>query len=43
MEPGFGLVTKRHAPMNFRRSEVLLTDKGRQVAHKMIRALRTAV
>jgi DNA-binding MarR family transcriptional regulator len=43
MEPGFGLVTKRQDPMNLRRWEVLLTEKGRQVAHKMMRSLRTAV
>jgi DNA-binding MarR family transcriptional regulator len=43
MAPGFGLVIKRQDPMNLRRWEVLLTEKGRQVAHKMMRALRTAV
>ena len=43
MEPGFGLVTKRANPMNLRQQEVSLTDKGRAVAMKMIRALRTVV
>jgi DNA-binding MarR family transcriptional regulator len=43
LQPGFGLVTKKQDPMNLRRWEVLLTERGRQVAHKMIRALRTAV
>jgi DNA-binding MarR family transcriptional regulator len=37
MEPVFGLVTKRQDPMNLRRWEVHLTEKGRQVAHKIIR------
>jgi DNA-binding MarR family transcriptional regulator len=43
MEPGFGLVIKRQDPMNLRRWEVLLTEKGRQVARKMMRSLRVAV
>jgi DNA-binding MarR family transcriptional regulator len=43
MGPGFGLITKRQDPMNLRRQEVHLTEKGKQVAHKMVRALRTAL
>ena len=41
MGPGFGLITKRTNPMNLRQQEVLLTDKGKQVAHKMARTLMT--
>lgn len=39
MEPGFGLVEKRYT-LNLRQSEILLTEKGIDVARKMARALK---
>jgi DNA-binding MarR family transcriptional regulator len=36
---GFGLVTTRPNPWNQREKQVLLTEKGKQIAHKMARAL----
>ena len=39
MDEGFGLVTSRSNPLNMREKEVLLTDKGRAVIHKLHRAL----
>ena len=38
-EHGLELVTTRANPMNLREKEVLITDKGRSVAHKLHRAL----
>ena len=40
MEPGFGLVTYRSNPMELRKHEYFLTDKGRAVLHKIQRAWR---
>lgn len=37
MEEGFGLVTYRPHPMELRRHEVLLTDKGRALLHRLAR------
>jgi DNA-binding MarR family transcriptional regulator len=39
--PGFGLVTLRQDPMNLRRHQCMLTDKGRAVAGAIVRALTT--
>jgi DNA-binding MarR family transcriptional regulator len=39
MEPGFGLVQYRANPMELRKHEYTLTDKGRALAHKLLRAL----
>ena len=37
--PGFGLVTMRMDPLNLRRHQVLLTDKGRVLAAAIARAM----
>ena len=37
MEEGFGLVTYRANPMELRKHEYALTDKGRALAHKISR------
>lgn len=37
MEEGFGLVTYRPHPMNLRQHEYMLTDKGRALAHQILR------
>lgn len=37
MEEGFGLVTYRANPMELRKHEYMLTDKGRAWAHKILR------
>ena len=37
MEEGFGLVTHRRKPMELRKHEYFLTDKGRALLHKVIR------
>jgi DNA-binding MarR family transcriptional regulator len=37
--PGFGLVTLRQDPLNLRRHQCLLTDKGRAVGYNILRAL----
>jgi DNA-binding MarR family transcriptional regulator len=37
MEEGFGLVTYRANPMELRKHEYMLTDKGRALAHKILR------
>lgn len=42
MEPGFGLVMYRNNPMELRKHEYFLTDKGRAVLHKIQRAWRTS-
>jgi DNA-binding MarR family transcriptional regulator len=39
MEEGFGLVTQRPDPMELRKHQVLLSNTGKAVAHKIIRAL----
>jgi DNA-binding MarR family transcriptional regulator len=39
MEPGFGLVTYRSNPLELRRNEYWLTDKGRALLHKITRQL----
>lgn len=39
MEEGFGLVTTRSDPLELRKKQVLLTDKGRALAHKLSRAM----
>lgn len=38
MEAGFGLVTYRSNPMELRKHEYFLTDKGRATLHKIKRA-----
>lgn len=40
MEEGFGLITYRPNPMELRRHEVFLTDKGRAVLHQISRQLK---
>ena len=40
MEPGFGLVSYRSNPLELRKHEYFLTDKGRAVLHKIQRAWR---
>lgn len=40
MEEGFGLITFRPNPTDFRKHEIFLTDKGRAIAHQLVRALR---
>lgn len=37
MQDGFGLVTYRANPMELRKHEYMLTDKGRALAHKILR------
>jgi len=37
MEEGFGLVTYRANPMELRRHEYTLTDRGRALAHQICR------
>src|ERR1035437_838044 len=37
MEEGFGLLTYRSNPMELRKHEYMLTDKGRALAHKILR------
>jgi len=37
MEEGFGLVTYRASPMELRKHEYTLTDKGRALAHQICR------
>jgi DNA-binding MarR family transcriptional regulator len=37
--PGFGLVASRQDPLNLRRHQVILTDKGRTVAGAIVRAM----
>lgn len=37
---GFGLVTYRSNPMELRKHEYMLTDKGRALLHKITRALK---
>jgi DNA-binding MarR family transcriptional regulator len=37
-EPGFGLVHKRQDPMELRKQRVFLTDKGRAIARRILRA-----
>lgn len=39
MEEGFKLVTQRQDPLNLSKHQNMLTDKGRGIAHKIIRAL----
>ena len=39
MNEGFGLITSRDNPMELRRKEFMLTDKGRAVFHKIKRSL----
>jgi DNA-binding MarR family transcriptional regulator len=40
MEKGFGLVTYRANPMELRKHEYVLTDKGRAIVHQLSRQLR---
>lgn len=40
MEEGFGLVTSRANPMELRKHEFYLTDKGRALVHQITRAWR---
>jgi DNA-binding MarR family transcriptional regulator len=42
MKPGFNLVTYRPNPMELRRHEYFLTDKGRALLHKITRQLKGA-
>lgn len=37
MEEGFGLVTYRPNPMELRKHEYMLTDKGRALIHRIVR------
>jgi DNA-binding MarR family transcriptional regulator len=37
MEEGFGLITHRVNPMELRKHEYFLTDKGRSLLHKVLR------
>lgn len=39
MEAGWGLVTARSNPLELRRHEYMLTDKGRALLHKVTRQL----
>jgi DNA-binding MarR family transcriptional regulator len=39
MTEGFGLVTYRSNPMELRKHEYMLTDKGRALAHRILRQL----
>ena len=39
-EDGFGLITQRQDPMELRRHQAMLSDRGKGLAHKLIRALR---
>jgi DNA-binding MarR family transcriptional regulator len=39
MEQGFGLVTYRANPMELRKHEYMLTDKGRALLHQIVRQL----
>jgi DNA-binding MarR family transcriptional regulator len=39
-EKGFGLVTFRSKPLELRKHEYFLTNKGRAVLHQMIRPLK---
>jgi DNA-binding MarR family transcriptional regulator len=41
MEDGFGLVTYRPNPMELRKHEYFLTDKGRTLLHKITRHIET--
>jgi DNA-binding MarR family transcriptional regulator len=41
MEEGFGLVTYRANPVELRKHEYMLTDKGRALLHKCTRAHRS--
>jgi DNA-binding MarR family transcriptional regulator len=38
--PGYGLVTTRPDPLNLRRHRVTLTDKGWEVAHRIMHAIQ---
>jgi len=40
MEEGFGLVTQRPDPMELRKHQMMLTPKGRAVAHQIARHLK---
>lgn len=42
MEEGFGMVTQRADPMELRKHQVLLSNKGKGVANQIIRALKKA-
>jgi DNA-binding MarR family transcriptional regulator len=39
MEKGFGLITYRPNPFELRKHEVFLTDKGRALAHEIVRQM----
>jgi DNA-binding MarR family transcriptional regulator len=40
MEPGLGLIHTRPDPMELRRHQAFLSDVGKALAHKLIRAIR---
>jgi len=40
MEPGFGLVSFRPDPMNYSKHQIFLTDKGRELAHRIDQIIR---
>lgn len=40
--PGYGLVTMRQDPLNLRRHQVILTDKGRALVGSVVRAMERA-
>jgi predicted transcriptional regulator len=39
MQKGFGLVTYRANPMELRKHEYMLTDKGRSILHQITRQM----
>lgn len=39
MKAGFGLLTQRPDPLELRKQQTFLTDKGRTIAHRIIREL----
>jgi DNA-binding MarR family transcriptional regulator len=39
MEEGFGLVTQRQDPLNLSKHQNMLTNKGKAIAHQIVRAL----
>ncbi len=41
MKAGFGLVTQRTDPLELRKHQVMLTDKGKALAHRLARVLKT--
>lgn len=41
--PGYGLLTMRMDPLNLRRHQVMLTDKGRAISGAIVRAMKGAL